>query len=168
MKVMLKLEGRVSWEQHCTGQIPHSEQDSLLTVQTLFHHPVFLIVSQTHLFSIPLSPRDPSTWQICGKVSNFKQHNQTSFLNMSRSLREIRMYLMLRHTPLLLAILPACGRLKEGHGMMEKKCGSLIGYGLRDSGIWDTNILQTNERGGVDFLAVVVVVSEPGGGYLRS
>ena len=164
---MLKLEGRAFWEQHCSGQIPHSEQDSLLTVQPLLHQ-VCLIVSLIYLFSIPLSPRDPSTWQICGKVPNFKQHNQSSFLSMSRSLRELRIYLMLRHIPLLLALLPACGRLKEGHGMMEKRSGSLIGYGLRDLGTWNTNILQTNVRGRADFLTMVVVVSESGGGYLRT
>jgi len=51
---------------------------------------------------------------------------------------------------------------------MEKRSGSLIGYGLRDLGTWNTNILQTNVRGRADFLTMVVVVSESGGGYLRT
>jgi hypothetical protein len=70
--------------------------------------------------------------------------------------------------------------------MMEKKSGSLIGYGLRDLGTWDTNICRRMREGAWIFelwwrnlpgaggtLNTKVfkpppLTREPGGGYLRA
>ncbi len=130
---MLKLEGRVFWEQHYNGKIPHSQQYSFLTFQTL--PPSKLASPGGPLRGSGLSSRSTGAGlpEIGGMSNTFASDAQTQEPAEPARLREANVSDASAHTP------PA-GNI-SGLRQVERRAwddgrriGNLIGCGLRDYG----------------------------------